>query len=136
MNLNDKEQKNFTIIKKVVNNEMTRKEAMSELDLSRQQIYRLIKLYHSEGENGFIHKNRGKENSNKKDEKLLEELENLYLEEYYDYNFEAFYEDAIYGKYSISYDVMLKRFKKDDIISPLAHKKTIKDYKEKNENYN
>ena len=31
----------------------------------------------------------------------------------------------------ISYDVMLKTFTRDDIISPLAHKKTIKLYKEK-----
>ena len=35
------------------------------------------------------------------------------------------------GKYNISYDVMLKRFTEDDIISPLAHKNTIRNYKEK-----
>ena len=131
MNLNDKEQKFFMTIEKIVNNEITRKEAMNELNLSRQQIYRLVKLYYSEGKNGFIHKNRGKGNLNKKDEALITEIENLYLKEYYDYNFEAFYEDAIYGKYDISYDVMLKRFTEDDIISPLAHKKTVKAYNEK-----
>lgn len=31
----------------------------------------------------------------------------------------------------LSYDVMLKSFTKDDIISPLAHKKTVKEYTEK-----
>ena len=54
--LNDKEQKTFDVIKKVVTNEMTRKEAMFELGKSRQQLYRLIKIFESEGEKGFIHK--------------------------------------------------------------------------------
>lgn len=37
----------------------------------------------------------------------------------------------MHGVYNISYDAMLKRFTQDDIISPLAHKKTVKLYKEK-----
>lgn len=130
MILNDKEQKTFIIIKKVVNNEITRKEAMCELNLSRQQIYRLINLYHSKGENGFIHGNRGKSNPNKKDDSLINELEDLYLNKFYDFNFEHFHE-KISGKYDISYDTILKRFTNDGILSPLAHKKTLKDYKEK-----
>ena len=44
MELNKKEQKHYEIISKVVNGEITRKEAMVELNLSRQQIYRLIKV--------------------------------------------------------------------------------------------
>ena len=131
MKLNEKEQKTFTIIEKIINNEMTRKEAMCELNLSRQQIYRLINLYHSEGKDGFVHKNRGKANPNKKDKNLIKELEELYLEKHYDFNFIHFYEDYVFGKYDISYDVMLKKFTQDDIISPLAHKKTVKLYKEK-----
>lgn len=66
MNLNEEEQKKFNVIKKVVNNEMTRKEAMVELHKSRQQIYRLIKVYNEEGEIGFIHKNKGKNSLKKK----------------------------------------------------------------------
>lgn len=54
------------------------------------------------------------------------------IKKYYDYNFTAFY-DEINNKYDISYDVMLKAFKKDDIISPLSTKKAIKLY---NENIN
>lgn len=49
------------MIDKVVNGLMTRKEAMFELNKSRQQIYRLINIYHSKEKNGFIHGNRGKE---------------------------------------------------------------------------
>ena len=129
--LNDKENEKYNIIEKVVNGTMTRKEAMCELKKSRQQIYRLIKLYYSEGKEGFIHGNRGKNNPNKINENLIKKLEELYLEDCYDFNFEQFYEEEIFGKYDISYDVMLKRFTSDDIISPLAHKKTVKAYNEK-----
>ena len=110
---------------------MARKEEMVELRKSRQQIYRLINLYYSEGEYGFIHKNRGKKNKNRKSAELINKLENLYLKECYDYNFEQFYEEEVFGKYDISYHVMLKKFTCDDIISPLAHKKTVKTYNEK-----
>ena len=129
--LNDKENEKYNIIEQVINGTLTRKEAMYKLKKSRQQIYRLINLYHSEGQEGFIHGNRGKNNPNKISDKLIKELEDLYLTDCYDYNFEQFYEEEIFGKYDISYDVMLKRFTYDDIISPLAHKKTVKNYNEK-----
>lgn len=128
--LNDNEKKKYETIEKVINGLMTRKEASIELKLTIKQIDRLKNVYHLEGKEGFIHKNRGKENKNKINENIIKELEALYLNEYYDYNFEQFYEE-INGKFKISYDVMLKRFTKDDIISPLAHKKTIKEYNEK-----
>ncbi len=134
VNLTEKEKHTYEIIDNVINGNMTRKEAMFELNKSRQQIYRLINIYYNEGKQGFIHKNRGKHNSNKKDRNMIEELEQLYLNEYYDYNFEAFYDELqtkYKDKYSISYDVILKEFKRDDIISPLAHKNTIKLYTEK-----
>lgn len=129
--LNEKESKKYETIDKVINGIMTRKEAMAELGITRQQIYRLIIKYHTDGESGFSHKNKNKIPANKKDRNLIEELENLYLKNHYDYNFEHFYEDHVFGKYDISYDAMLKRFAEDDIISPLAHKKTIIVYKEK-----
>ena len=129
--LNEKERKKYETIEKVVNGEITRKEAMAELSLTRQQIYRLIIIYHNDGKNGFSHKNKNKISKNKKDDSLIHELEELYLEKHYDFNFVHFYEDYVFGKYDISYDFMLKKFTEDDIISPLAHKKTIKLYKEK-----
>lgn len=132
--LNERERKIYQIITKVVNGEIKRKDASIELNLSIRQIDRLINLYYSEGEEGFIHKNRGKANPNKKDNKLIEELETLYLNDYPDYNFQHFYEDVIFGNYNISYDVMLKYFTKDDIISPLTHKETVKEYNDKMKN--
>lgn len=132
--LNERERKIYQVITKVVNGEIKRKEASIELDISIRQIDRLKIIYHSEGKEGFIHKNRGKESTNKKDNKLIEELETLYLNDYSDYNFQHFYEDVIFGNYNISYDVMLKYFTNDDIISPLAHKETVKVYKDKMKN--
>ena len=129
--LNEYEKHKFEIISKVVSKEIAIKEAMEKLNLKERQIYRLKKLYIEQGETAFIHKNKGKSPVNKLKENIIEEIENLYLEECYDFNFEHFYEKKILGKYDISYDVMLKRFTKDDIISPLAHKKTVKLYKEK-----
>ena len=128
--LNDKERIKYEVIEKVINGSMTKKDAMKELEVTRQQVYRLINLYFSKGKNGFVHGNRGKSNPNKKEDSLIIELEELYLKEYYDYNFEHFFEEAVFGKYDISYDTMSKRFTRDGILSPLAHKDTLKEYKE------
>ena len=127
--LNDNERKKYETIDKVIKGKMTRKEASVELDLTLKQIDRLKKIYITDGEKGFIHGNRGKANTNKKDDTLINVLEELYLKDFYDFNFEQFYE-KIFGKYDISYDAMLKRFTKDGILSPLAHNKTLKEYKE------
>ena len=65
--LNVNEQKKYDIIEKVVLGNITRKEAQYELNLSRQQIYRLINIFNTEGKSGFCHKNRGKNNITKKE---------------------------------------------------------------------
>ena len=136
MELNSKEQKTYDTIAKIMNNELTRKEAMFELHKSRQQIYNLIKVYNEQGMEGFVHKNRGRTPANKLNNQLIKELENLYLDEYYDYNFEAFYDELSENKkykdkYDISYSSLHMYFLNDDIISPVAHKETIKLYNEK-----
>lgn len=133
MNLNEKEQKKYETIQKVVNGEITKDEAEKILDLSRRQINRLIHIFINLGKEGFIHKNKGRANPNKKDIKILEEIKELYFKEYYDYNFEAFYE-VIENKYDISYSSMYNEFLKDDMVSPLANKKTLKLYNEKMKN--
>ena len=136
LELTDKEKRKSYIISKVVSGEITRKEAMYELNKSRQQIYRLIKIYNELGEAGFVHKNRCKIPYNKIDSNIIKELEQLYLEEYYDYNFEAFYDELnenkkYKDKYDISYSTLYREFLNDDIISPIAHKGTIKLYNER-----
>ena len=139
MDLNHNEQLVYEIIEKVVNGNITRKEAMFKLNKSRQQIYRLINIYHLKGKNGFIHGNRGKKSEKRIKREIIEELENLYLDEYYDFNFEAFFEEInekekYKGKYDISYSSLYNYFLNDDIISPIAHKGTIKLYNERMNN--
>lgn len=132
--LNEYERNKYDTISKFVSKEITIQEVMKLLNLKECQIYRLKKIYIEQGEEDFKHKNRGKKSPNKKDDKLIEDLETLYLNDYSDYNFQHFYDDVISGNYNISYDVMLKYFTDDDIISPLAHKETVKAYKEKMKN--
>ena len=71
MELKENEQKKYDAIIKLINNEITIKEASFELDLSRQQIYRLRKKFETQGKEGFIHKNRGKTPVNKMDVNVL-----------------------------------------------------------------
>ena len=133
MKLNEKEELVYSVIKKIVNKEITRKEGMYELNLSRQQIYRLIIIYKEEGKNGFIHKNRGKKSINKIDEQIMKDIENIYLSEYYDYDFIAYHEELkekYKDKCDFSYSSLYRYFLSKDIISPLAHKKTVKVYNE------
>ena len=119
----------FEIIEKVIQKDKTIKEAQLDLNLSRQQIYRLMDVYRNYGEDGFIHKGRGKTSHRKLNPEIIEQIKQLYLEEYFDYNLQAFYE-VLKDEYNfnISYDTILRHFKSDDIISPLAHKNTIKLY--------
>lgn len=129
--LNEYENKKLDVISKLLANEITAKEAGVLLDLTDRQIYRLKKAFIEHGESCFSHKNKGKVPVNKKGENLIKEIEDLYLKKHYYFNLQHFYEGYVFGKYDISYDVMLKRFADDDIISPLAHKKTVQMYKEK-----
>lgn len=136
MKLNDKEQYKYDIIDKVVHGELTRKEAQFELNKSRQQIYRLINIYHNEGQDGFVHKSRGKVSEKKINQVIIDEIKQLYLDEYYDYNFQAFFDELIENKkykdkYNISYSSLYNIFLNDDIISPIAHKETVKLYNER-----
>ena len=85
--LNENEEKKYTVIEEVENGFKTRKEAKYELNLSLKQIDRLRVVYRNEGKNGFIHKGRGRKSKKIIDRRIIEELEDLYLTEYYDYNF-------------------------------------------------
>lgn len=137
--LNDEEQNKYDVIGSIIKGEKTRKEAVYELHLSSRQIDRLKKAYKKGGEIEFIHKNRGKQPHNKKDHLIIAELKKLYLSEYYDYNIKAFYEELTEnekykGKYDVSYSTLYNAFLSDDIISPIAHKETIKLYNERMNN--
>ena len=125
--LNDKEKRKLDVIKKVFIGEFTKEQAKKELNLGIRQINRLLATYINEGDNGFIHKNRGKESNKRISEQVKEEIVNLYITEYFDYNFTHFYEE-IQEKYKLSYKTVDNILMEADIISPEAQHKTIKLY--------
>lgn len=129
--MNEKEMRKFETIEKVINGKLKRKEAEEILNLSKRQVNRLIIKYKEEGKEGFIHKGRGKENNNKTNSDIKKEIIELYLNEYFDYNFSHFYERIIIGKYKISFQNMINILSDEDIISPLAQHKTVNEYNKK-----
>lgn len=125
--LSKKEEEKFNVIQKVVNGEYTKQEAVEELGIGIRQINRLIIKLKNEGREGFIHKTKGKESKRKISAEIREEIVNLYITEYYDYNFTHFYEE-IQDKYSISYKTLDNILTEAEVISPEAQHKTVKLY--------
>ena len=125
--LNERETEKLIAIKKVFVGEYTKKEASSSLGLTIRQIDRLLNKLKDEGEKGFVHKNRGKESKRKISDKIKKEVVDLYITEYFDYNFTHFFEE-IQEKYNLSYKTIDNILTEADIISPEAQHKTIKLY--------
>lgn len=125
--LNDREIEKLNVIKKVFIGECTKKGASNSLGLTIRQIDRLLNKFKIEGEKGFVHKNRGKESKKKISLELKQEIVDLYIAEYFDYNFTHFFEE-IQEKYKLSYKTIDNILTKADIISPEAQHKTIKLY--------
>ena len=117
-------------IKKVIEKEITQKQAALKLEITDRQIRRLIIQYKKEGEKAFIHKNAGKPSHNKKiSNDISKEIINDYLNNYSDYGFTHFYEEQGY-KYGISFQTLINIFTANEIISPYAHHKTVRLYNE------
>lgn len=130
--LNEKEQRKCDVIKAVINKSKSKQEAENILELSRRQIDRLIANYKENGEITFVHKNKGKVNK-KISSKIAEDIVNLYITEYYDYNFTHFYEE-IGEEYDVSFVTTCNVLNDADIISPMAQHKTRRLYNEKMKN--
>ncbi len=127
ISLSEKEEQKYNVIQKVVSGEYTKEKAIELLGIGIRQINRLIIKFKEDGKEGFIHKNKGKKNKRKISTEIREEIINLYITEYFDYNFTHFYEE-IQDKYSISYKTLDNILTEADVISPEAQHKTIKLY--------
>jgi len=126
-NLTDKEKLKLDTIQKVITGEYSKKRASEILGITTRHINRLLIKFRKEGENGFIHKSRGKVSNRRITENIKSEIVELYITEYFDYNFTHFYEE-IREKYRLSYKTIDNILTKADIISPEAQHKTIKSY--------
>lgn len=127
ISLSEKEEEKYNVIQKVVSGEYSKENAVELLGIGIRQINRLIIKYKEDGKEGFKHKNKGKESKRKISTEIREEIINLYITEYFDYNFTHFYEE-IQDKYSISYKTLDNILTEADVISPEAQHKTIKLY--------
>ena len=125
--LTTKEKLKLSIVQKIIAGECTKKEASEVLGITSRQINRLLIKFKEEGENGFAHKNRGKVSNKRVPENIKSEIVNLYITEYFDYNFTHFYEE-IWEKYKLSYKTIGNILTEAEIISPEAQHKTIKSY--------
>lgn len=123
-----------SIIKRVIDKELTQKEAALKLGITDRQIRRLITKYKSMGDDAFIHQNSGKPSHNKTiSNSIINEIVDDYLTNFSDYSFTHFYEEQGY-KYGISFQSMINIYISNDIISPYAQHKTIKLYNENMKN--
>ena len=120
-------------IKKVINKEITQKEASLILEITDRQVRRLINKYYKDGESAFIHKNINNKYAKKISVDLSNEIINDYLNDFSDYGFTHFYEEQGY-KYGISFQTLVNIFTTNEIISPYAHHKTVKLYNENMKN--
>lgn len=125
--LKEQEIEKLNVIKKVLIGECTKKEASDSLGLTVRQINRLLIKFKKEGDKGFVHKNRGKESKKKISLAIKKEILDLYITEYFDYNFTHFFEE-IQEKYNLSYKTIDNILTEADIISPEAQHRTIKLY--------
>ena len=129
LNLNEIELKRIDNIKKVINGELTQKDASIKMGITDRQVRRLITKFKSEGELGLIHKNRGKLSDKKIPIEVANQIIDDYLNNYPNYNFSHYYEEQGV-KYGISFSAMISIFQENDIISPLAQHKTVRTYNE------
>lgn len=123
------EQEKYEVIKELVDHNGNKNRASKRLNLSRRQIDRLIIIYKEKGKSGFIHGNRSRKPVNKLDKSISEDIILLYKTKYQEWNFNHF-KDFLASEENIkvSYDFIYKTLSKEEILSPLANKKTKRDF--------
>lgn len=77
-----KEAKRLYVIRKVIEGEVKQGEAADILSLSTRQIRRIVERIQEEGDNGVVHKARGRESNRRKPEKLKDRIIRLYRKKY------------------------------------------------------
>ena len=127
-----KEQLKYDTIKELVDHNGNKKRVALKLGISLRQINRLIIIYKEKGKSGFVHGNRSKKPVNTLDKSISSDIILLYKNKYYDFNFSHF-KDFLEKKENIkvSYKFIYKTLMSENILSPKARKKTIREFKKK-----
>ena len=125
------EQKKYEIIKKWDDGLINFKKVKLALPYSPRHLYRLKKLLHEKGKDGFIHGNRGRKPKITLNQSLSNDIVHYYKTEYQGFNFSHYKfmlskEKNITVSYSKIYNVLTVE---NGILSPRANKQTRKEYK-------
>lgn len=123
------EQEKYEVIKELVDHKSNKNRACKKLNLSRRQIDRLIIIYKEKGKSGFVHGNRLRKPVNTLDKSISEDIILLYKTKYQGWNFNHFQEFLEKEEnIKVSYDFIYKTLLKEGILSPLANKKTKREF--------
>lgn len=127
VNLNMKCEKQYRLIKAVVDGNMKAARASVELGITLEHTYRLKRKYQLEGKLGFIHKNTGKTPSNKFSIQLENQILELVKNKYFDFNFKHLNEKLKeLHQITISYTKLTALLNKNGIYSKRIQRKTRK----------
>ncbi len=83
--LKQKELKRLHVVNKALQGEITQKQAAELSGLSERQIRRIVKRIRSEGDQGIMHRGRGRQSNRKLPQKLANRLIELYRRQYVDF---------------------------------------------------
>lgn len=123
--LNLKENKQYKVIKKLVETDGNKKRAAIKLNVTERHINRLIKKYKEEGKQGFVHGNTNREPVNKIDKELSIKILDTYCKEMPNANFR--HATELLDKYfdiQISDTTLNTLLRKNFIVSPKANRST------------
>lgn len=121
------EEYKYKIIKKLVETNGNKKRAAIKLNRSIRQVDRMITGYKEKGKEYFIHGNRGRKPAHALTEEFKTEIEQLYLNKYFDCTYTAFTEYlADRENINLSIDEVRVILRDRYIFSPRTHKKTKK----------
>lgn len=128
--LNMKEEKNYLVIKKLVETDGNKKRAALELGYTERHINRMIKGYKEQGKEYFNHGNKGRKPKHTIADETKQLILDLYRTKYQDANFEHFKEllkkhENINVSVSVIHSVLMREF----ILSPKARRITKKNAK-------
>ncbi len=77
-----REVKRLKVVNEIRKGHITQKAAASMLGLSERQVRRLVRVVKKEGDQGVIHKNRGRRSNRKRPDKIRSKVLSLYCKRY------------------------------------------------------
>lgn len=85
LTMSKKETERLKVLSRIEHKELTVAEAAESLDLSERQMYRILRRYQSDGEQGLIHRLRGTKSNTSYEPEVRTKAMRLYREQYADY---------------------------------------------------